>query len=77
MAKVVKFNTCHCFYLVGVSAEFGILEGAGMGVRDVDLLKLSNKTQCLHSGKSGSQTLPKIALGLPKINSRKSGTPNF
>ena len=25
----------------------------------------------------GSQRLPKIALGLPKINARKSGTPNF
>ena len=34
-------------------------------------------TQCLHSGKSGSQRLPKIALGLPKINARKSGTPSL
>ena len=25
----------------------------------------------------GSQRLPKIALGLPKINARKSGTPNL
>ena len=34
-------------------------------------------TQCLHYGKSGSQRLPKIVMGLPNINARKSGIPNF
>ena len=43
-----------------------------LGVSRLQLL-----SQCLHYGKSGSQRLPKIALGLSKINDRKSGTPNF